>query len=272
MPLVWIAAFLSSGIWIANIIRIPVSFSLPAAAISLILSATAVKKKFLSFLALSAAFFFIGCLFFAVHQIYPKDHIVNFTPSEPREVYLEGKVADEPRLTTAFYGESRLNFTLDTAWMQDNGVKTEVSGKAKVLIAGETKTPPSYGDRIFLRGKLSKPRGPGNPGEFNYAKYLERNRILSVISGKAQDCVIIKKGGGIPLIRAAYKIRGKIRDLIAANLSGESANFLIAILLGLRQDIGDDLNDDFMKTGTVQVLASQYTRFSSFTSSSNITL
>lgn len=255
MPLVWIAVFLSSGVWITNIIRIPVSFSLPAAAISLILSATAVKKKSLSFLLLSAAFFFIGCLLFAVHQIYPRDHIGNFTPSEPKEVYLEGAITDEPRLTATFYGEPRLNFTLDTAWMQNNGIKTEVSGKAKVSLTGETKAPLSYGDRIFLRGKLSKPRGPGNPGEFDYAKYLERNRILSVISGKAQDCLIIKKGGGIPLIRAAYKIRGKIRDLIAGNLSGESANFLMAILLGLRQDIGEDLNDDFMKTGTVHLLA-----------------
>ena len=125
---------------------------------------------------------------------------------------------------------------------------------------------------MLVKGRLSRPKGPGNPGEFDYAKYRGRNRVFSILSAKAQDISILEKGKGNPVLSLAYKVQEKIGSLISGNLPGESANFLNAILLGLRQEIGNDLNDAFMRTGTVHILPRLSTKLPSSAFPGNITL
>jgi len=228
-------------------------FVLSAAVFSLIISSVAIKRRIASFAALSAAFLFIGCLLFQARQILPADHIKNFTAEGPREVYLEGLVVDEPVIAKTFYGGKKINLTLEAGHLQSKGLRYEVNGKVRVSLTGEASF--SYGDRIVVNGRLSRPKGPGNPGGFDYAAYLERNRIFSVLGARAQDAVILERGKGNPVLSLAYKARGKIETLISGGLPGESANFLNAILLGLRQEIGNDLSDAFMRTGTVHLIA-----------------
>ncbi|MFA5335440.1 MAG: DNA internalization-related competence protein ComEC/Rec2 [Candidatus Omnitrophota bacterium] len=262
MPLTWIALFLSAGIWITSVIRVPVLFSSVLAALFLAVSAAVIKKKLASFLSLSAAFFFIGCILIGVNRLLPDGHIRYFTPSGPEEVCLEGTVTDEPSEAVTFYGEPKINFTLEARELQKGEIKARVSGKVKTSVFGRTKDKVSYGDTVALRGKLSKPSAPGNPGEFDYAKYLERNRIFSSFSADAKDLAPLRRdlditgtGKGNPVVSFAYKVRGRIREMIASGIRGDAADFLIAILLGLRQDVSAGLNDDFMKTGTVHLLA-----------------
>lgn len=262
MPLTWVALFLSTGIWITSVIRVPVLFSSALAALFLVVSAAVIKKKFASLLSLSAAFLFIGCILLGVNRSLPDGHIKYFTPSGPEEVCLEGTVTDEPSEAVTFYGEPRINFTLEVRGLQKGEMKARVSGKVRASIFGRPKNKVSYGDTVALRGKLSKPSAPGNPGEFDYAKYLERNRIFSSVSANAKDVALLKQDPGItgtgrgnPVVSFAYKVRGRVREVIAAGIPGDAADFLIAVLLGLRQDVSAGLNDDFMKTGTVHLLA-----------------
>ncbi len=257
MPLTWIAVYLSAGIWIASIIRVPALFSAGLAAFFLAISAALIKRARVSFTALSTAFFFIGCMLFGANQILPSGHISEFTPSHPEEVLIEGTVADDPSVTRTYYGEPRTDFILEAHGLRRGGIYARVSGKVKASVTGSPKKRVSYGDIVSLRGKLSKPRGPGNPGEFDYAKYLERHRVFSSLSANARDMEIAAGAGKKnPITSYAYRARARISELISANLpDGDSGDFLIAILLGLRRGLGDGLNDDFMKTGTVHLLA-----------------
>ncbi|HPN65906.1 MAG TPA: DNA internalization-related competence protein ComEC/Rec2 [Candidatus Omnitrophota bacterium] len=258
MPLAWIAVFLSAGIWIASIIRVPALFSAGLAAFFLAISAAFIKKRAgASLAALFAAFLFIGCMLFGADRILPAGHISEFTPSRPEEAFIEGTVADDPSVTKTFYGEPRTDFILEAHELRRGGINARVSGKVKVSVTGSPKKRASYGDIVSLRGKLSKPRGPGNPGEFDYAKYLERHRIFSSFSANAREMKVTAGAGKRnPVVSYAYKARARISGLISENLpDGDSGDFLIAILLGLRQGLSDGLNDDFMKTGTVHLLA-----------------
>lgn len=202
-------------------------------------------------------FFFIGSLLYQIGQIHPPDHIKNFTQKETREAYLKGFIVNEPRSGKTSYGEPKSNFMVEADGLQIEGVKRQVSGRVKVAITGDAGSAAdlNYGDRILLKGLLSRPRQAGNPGEFDYSRYLGRNGIFSLFSAKAEDAVILQEGTGNPVVRAAYEARDRIRALIISYLPAENANFLIAILLGLRQDVGDELSDVFMKTGTVHLLA-----------------
>ncbi len=258
-PLAWVAFFLSLGIWISNIIRVPFLFLIAASVISLIAASAMIKKKAASLVWLSVAFLFIGCILFQARQMLPAGHIKNFTGHDPKEVYVEGIVVDEPVSGETFYGGRKIVLTLEAERLQAQGIKHETGGKVKVSLTGDPggtgEGSPSYGDRILVKGKLSTPAGPGNPGDFDYAAYLARNRVFSALSARAQDISILEKGKGNPVVSLAYKVRGKIENLISGNLPGESANFLNAILLGLRQGMSGDLNDAFMRTGTIHLIA-----------------
>lgn len=253
-PLVWILFLLSLGIWVSSVIRIPILFIISAAVFSLLISSLTIKRKLASLVWLSAAFFFIGGLFFQARQAFPSYHIKNFMTAEPQEIYVTGSVIDQPIISRTFYGAPKVSLTLEADHLERNGINYEVTGRVKVSLAGEANSP-SYGDRMLVKGRISRPEGPGNPGEFDYAKYLGRNSIFSVLSAKARETSILEKGNGNPVLGFAYKVRGRIEEFISGNLPQESANFLNAILLGLRQGMGNDVTDAFMRTGTVHLIA-----------------
>jgi competence protein ComEC len=199
------------------------------------------------------AFLLIGCLLYQARQVYPPGHIKNFTPEGPHEAYLEGIIVNEPQSERTSYGQPKTSFMMDAAGLKTRGIGRDVSGRVKVSVFGAAA--PAYGDKVLLKGLLSRPRRPGNPGEFDYRRYLERNGVFSVFSAKSEDVVLLREGAGNPIVRAAYEVRGRIKALITSYLPRDNAGFLVAILLGLRQDLGDELNDIFMKTGTVHLLA-----------------
>ena len=269
-PLAWLAVFISLGIWIGSFIQIPISFIAAAAGLFILISlitinphtkdfGVGVKRRAVFFLSLSATFLFIGYLLYQVGQAYPACHIKNFTTDEPQEAYLEGLIINEPQADRTYYGQPKASFMMEASGLKTEGVRRGVLGKVKVAVfGGAAPTAPSglnYGDSILLKGFLSNPKLPGNPGEFDYNRYLGRNGIFSVFNAKSEDLVILRRGTGNPVVRAAYEARDKIKALITSYLPRENAGFLVAILLGLRQDLGDELNDTFMKTGTIHLLA-----------------
>ena len=243
------------GIWIGSFIQIPISFVAAAAGLSILASFFMIRKRTSCLLALSMAFLLTGCLLYQARQIYPPDHIKNFTPEEPREAYLEALIVSEPQFESTSYGQPKTSFMMNASGLKTKGVRRGVLGKVKVAVFGTLPPGLNYGDTVLLKGLLSKPRRPGNPGEFDYGRYLERNSVFSVFSAKSEDLVILRQGAGNPVVRAAYEVRRKVKALIMSYLPRESAGFLVAILLGLRQDLEDGLNDIFMKTGTVHLLA-----------------
>lgn len=253
-PLVWVAIFFSLGIWISDLIQIPVLFILPVAIILLFICAVTIKRRSAYLIALAAALFFIGSFLSLAAHTYPANHIKNFTLTKAAEIYLEGTVISEPKISRTYYGEPKAVFIMRPCAIKAQQLECQTCGKTKVTIRGNH-AKISYGDTILLKGTLSAPRVATNPGEFDYARYLKRNKIFSVLSAKAQDAVILRKGGGNPIVCAAYKIRNALKGLIVSSFPKDSANFLTAILLGLRQDLDEELNDVFMKTGTVHLLA-----------------
>ncbi|MFH1778689.1 MAG: hypothetical protein ABH847_01480, partial [Candidatus Omnitrophota bacterium] len=111
-PLAWVAIFLALGILAGVLIKISSLFIILIALLLVLIALLAVKHKIISFISLSFTFFFIGCLIFQIKQIYPPNHIMNFTPSEPELAHIEGIIVDEPQLGRTSYGERKVNFIL----------------------------------------------------------------------------------------------------------------------------------------------------------------
>ena len=254
-PLAWIAIFLTLGILAGNVIRLPLIFVIFAAILFSSIGLFTLRRKIISSIFLSATIFFIGFLLFQTGGIYPPNHVKNFTPFEPESVYIEGLVIDEPQSNTASYGQTKIDFILSANFFQKDDIKQKATGKVKVFISGEKSEQLNYGDRILINGLLSQPKGPTNPGQFDYSQYLKRRGIFSILWAKSYDVVILGKRAGNSFFGAIYFVRDNIKEIICSHLPSEMASFLNAVLLGQRQDVDIGLNDIFMKTGTVHLLA-----------------
>lgn len=253
-PLLWLACFLSLGIWLGDFIQIPILFTVLSAVLFILISIFTFRRHAIFIVTLSVTFFLIGILLSQVSDIYPANHIRNFTPESPQEVYLEGVIIDEPQSDATSYGKIRSDFVMEAMRLQRDNIKIDVTGKVKVTIYADAANF-NYGDRIVAKGLLSKPPGPQNPGQFDYSRYLRRKRIFALFGSKGQDALAVEKGKANPVARIAYELRSRISGIVDSNLPREKATFLNAILLGLRQNVDEEVEDKFVKTGTVHLMA-----------------
>lgn len=113
-----------------------------------------------------------------------------------------------------------------------------------------------YGDVVSLHGLMEQPKAHTNPGAFSFRDYLARRGVYCLLTVKRRTIRIIGHGSGNPILAAAWRVRRSIVGIIAASLPPTEAAILEGILIGRRAQIPADLSDDFVRTGTVHILAS----------------
>ncbi len=129
------------------------------------------------------------------------------------------------------------------------------SGKVQLIVAGHLPMA-QRGDSIRVRGKISRPRPPGNPGEFDYREFLRRKGILSVVRARDPDAVQTVK----PVSPTSFQwIRNRARwiadDILYSSLDAGVYPIAAAILLGDRDYVTTDLRESFTESGTMHLLA-----------------
>jgi len=237
-------------------------------------------KNIFSHTLLYLAVFFLGAACYQNALILPRNHIVNFTQDEPKKIFLKGVIVDDPVTVDTPYDLKKTSFTLKAEAVEDDqgrrgglnlpyGMKWRgTTGLVKVDLYSKGKPGYDFGDELVLEGLISRPVALRNPGLFDYSKYLEIKNIYSVFKVKENFFVermtsqpprltYVNLGGYTGhLIKAiSYRLRRGLRRAIDSHFDGYHASFLKAIFIGDRTGLGDDIKDDFIKTGTVHILA-----------------
>lgn len=114
----------------------------------------------------------------------------------------------------------------------------------------------SYGDMVEVRGVPEEPREPGNPGEFNYKRYLETRGIQLIIKSW-QGAGIRKTGTGHinPVTDVSLAVKHKLISVLFATLSEKHAGLAQAIIFGSTGRLDPQARDDFALTGVVHILS-----------------
>ena len=113
-----------------------------------------------------------------------------------------------------------------------------------------------YGDKVLVFGKLSPAYWSGNIGTFNYKKYLKRHHIHGVMKIKdAGNIEIVARNEGNFIIGKAFALKNVIKTINKRSLPDPQAAMLNGILLGMREDIPQQIFDMFKKSGIVHILA-----------------
>jgi competence protein ComEC len=158
-------------------------------------------------------------------------------------VEIHGMVAEEPDIRDRL---CLLTFTASEVTV--NGEREEISGTA--LIQAPRYPAYRYGDVLKITGKLETPEPFDN---FDYKSYLARQGIYSVIYYPGVE--LLGQGEGLKPLQWIYSLRERLSTSLARALPEPQGSLAQGILLGLRSNIPDSLNQAFSRTGTAHILA-----------------
>ena len=165
---------------------------------------------------------------------------------------VQGIVIDDPEEAGA---ATRLRLRVNQIMSDDDW--TEISGGVLVTLRESAELTRQrdrlyfrYGDRLLLVGTLES---PPELEDFDYPAYLARQGIETV--SFFPEAILLNEGEGTTFYRWLYSIRRSLADSLAQVLPEPQASLGQALLLGIRDDLPQDLVDDFRATGTSHVLA-----------------
>src|SRR5881409_246958 len=248
-PFVGLAVMAALGIIAAEILPLP-SIALTITAIILalcILIGTCWPR-------LIATYAIVGAGFFLLHNFATQNtqgqQLADELGSRPRVVTAIGSVITEPKIASSRFA----TFLLKLKSIEFEDRKRSTCAVWQVRWKGA----PEFGDELKFFGTSERIPPPRNPGEFDIRAYLARRDVRrNLFVRYPEDGTLIRHGGGNPIMRAAQKSRAWMQQALCRGLEDapEVQNFLSGIVLGLRHQTPEDIEEPFQQTGTLHLFA-----------------
>jgi competence protein ComEC len=115
-----------------------------------------------------------------------------------------------------------------------------------------------FGDEVKLFGTAERVGEPRNPGEFDMRSYLARQDVQrELIVRYPENGAILSHAGGNLIRRAAQKSREWMRAVLSRDLenSPDVTGAINGMVLGLRHQTPEDIEEPFQQTGTLHLFA-----------------
>lgn len=174
-----------------------------------------------------------------------------------REVWLVGSVHDQPQKKSKSF-----QFVLRVSLIRLESRTEKIDGDILILVR---KSPEAdslmmslrVGDPVAVYGKLEHPKGPRNPGEFDFRRYLLLNDISAVVYLKSVNDLIKFEGSEQTLspLQTIARLRARIASAIDETVGGVEGAFLKGIVIGDRSEIPTEVKTSFVNAGVLHVLA-----------------
>src|ERR1019366_1120745 len=205
------------------------------------LLALARKSRALAGVCCLLALFSSGSLSALLHQPAPPPEI----DAEAREiVILGGCVVEPPAISGA-----RERFLLE--------LEPHARAQVTLYTKGNEPLPPlRYGQNIELDARVRKPRNYGNPGAFDYARYLARQDIFWTASGAASTVRILPGRCGSPFQKAVMDLRALVLKRIERLYPGDTyrSGMMQALMIGQSFQLERVWTQYYRETGTFHAL------------------
>ncbi len=185
------------------------------------------------------------------------DDVSRLVRERPLLVSLRGQVIREPWYST-FGGDEKtyhISYDIDVTQIRTKDGWTDASGTVRATQYGSALEIP-FGARMEVTGRLSLPRPPTVPGQFDYTAHLTGSGVRALLSVPG-DFHARVTGHGIanPLRLVAHHVRWHARRTIERNFRRSEGAILEAVILGNRRAVGDEVLEAFATSGTMHFLA-----------------
>lgn len=196
------------------------------------------------------------------------DHIVNLLTEDKRLMRLRGVIVDMPvrRQVTppplpwehAKIDRNSIRFPLRVHELEGKTGWRRAGGAVLVNIYGTELPQYRYGQRVEALGKVFIPYKRRNPGQFDYRRYLQRQRtsIRALMSVEnANNVRPIEEGCGNTFFHLVYCLKERLAVALLSSALPGSVTTLGGLTLGNREEIPGEIIEDFIRTGTLHFLA-----------------
>ena len=106
-----------------------------------------------------------------------------------------------------------------------------------------------YGDSLYIEGEFKQPEEARNYKGYNYKQYLKTKKIIGTV--ELEKAKILKSSNGSFI----HNIQKYIKDTINGTLTDEEGNLLLAILLGDKDKLSEDIQESFKTSNLSHMLA-----------------
>src|SRR5437016_10817161 len=248
-PFVGLALMAATGIISAEIFPLP-SFAITPAAIILAVCTLIVA----CWPRLLVTYAIVGASFFLLHNLETSNtegqQLADDLGSRPRVLTAIGCVISEPKIAPS--GFATFLFKLESIELEGRKQSTHAIWQVR------WKGIPEFGDELKFFGTAEPIPPPRNPGEFDMRSYLSRRDVRRLLFVRyPEGGTLIRHGGSKPIMRAAQKSRAWMQSALYRGLEDapDVQNFLSGIVLGLRHQTPEDIEEPFQQTGTLHLFA-----------------
>jgi len=112
------------------------------------------------------------------------------------------------------------------------------------------------GDSVFFQGRLTKIQNPGNPGEFNYARYMEIQGIYFSGFISRADYHFGEYSGKLKIRRFSAHLQQKLIALFRKNnIRNDELAVLSALIAGNRDYLEQEIQQYYIAIGAMHILS-----------------
>jgi ComEC/Rec2-related protein len=232
--------------WALPAVPLTAGFALAA------LAAFWMPRSALAWMAALLGFALVHTLAFRMH---PARAIEAALAAGPRIVEAQGIVTNDPEPLPYFSKHHSGCFEMRIASLEGPEIGRFTEGALRITWAGPL---PKFGDRVALHGTLRALEPVSNPGQFDFADFSRRRGIFAQMEARfAEDCRVLGSGQAHPLFALAHSSRQWMETQLALELDDapEIRSVISSMVLGLRDETPEELEDLFSRTGTLHLFA-----------------
>src|SRR5436189_699149 len=248
-PFVGLALMAAVGIVVAQLVPVRSTvLTLAAIVLAICILVAFCRPK------LAATYLVVAFGFFLLHKFATTNtagqQLADKLGERPRVVTAVGCVINEPKIVPSGFA----TFLLKLKSIELEG-KTE---STRAVWQVRWKGAPEFGDEVKIFGIAEPVAPPRNPGEFDMRAYLARHDVRRMLFARyPEDVTLIRQGGGNPVLRAAQASRTWMQNALCRGLDDapEVKSFISGIVLGIRHETPEDIEEPFQQTGTIHLFA-----------------
>jgi ComEC/Rec2-related protein len=201
-----------------------------------------------------AVYLLVASGFFILHNLGASDspalRLARELGEDPRPVSVLGRVASEPKISPS----GSASFLLQAKSIEIDGQTRRCNAK----FFARWRHTVEFGDEIKLFGTAERIGVPRNPGEFDLHSYLARQDVhRALVVRYAENGAILGHAGGNLILRAAQTSRDWMAAILSRDLetSPDVTGSIQGMVLGLRHQTPEDIEEPFQQTGTLHLFA-----------------
>src|SRR5436190_5019836 len=245
-PFIGLALAAITGILIADFVpnhSLALAIALPSLAVTALFS----RNSFAAYALVATGFFFLHSL---GTSDSPALRLGRELGEKPRPVSVLGRIVSEPKISL----RGSASFLLQAESVEIDGEAHPCNAK----LLARWRHAVEFGDEVKLFGTAERIREPRNPGEFDMRSYLARQDVQrELIVRYSENGVVLNHAGGNLIVRAAQKSREWMRAVLSRDLENslDVTGSINGMVLGLRHQTPEDIEEPFQQTGTLHLFA-----------------